>query len=53
MFNPFKPLELIKAEVFTSLPTQLRKKSRTAPLSRDSLAKLAGQLAVRSTGAQH
>ena len=30
MFNPFKPLELIKAEVFTSLPTQFRKKSRTA-----------------------
>ncbi|RPJ84094.1 MAG: SMP-30/gluconolactonase/LRE family protein, partial [Acidobacteria bacterium] len=30
MFNPFKPLELIKAEVFTSLPAQFRKRSRTA-----------------------
>jgi gluconolactonase len=30
MFNPFKPLELIKAEVFTSLPTQFRNRSRTA-----------------------
>src|SRR5215813_427629 len=30
MLNPFKPLELIKAEVFTSMPTQFRKKSRTA-----------------------
>lgn len=30
MFNPFKQLELIKAEVFTSLPARFRKKSRTA-----------------------
>ena len=30
MLNPFKPLEMIKAEVFTSMPTQFRKKSRTA-----------------------
>ncbi len=30
MFNPFKPPELIKAEVFTSLPTRFRKRSRTA-----------------------
>jgi len=30
MLNPFKPLELIKAEVFTSMPTQFRNKSRTA-----------------------
>jgi gluconolactonase len=30
MFNPFKQLELIKAEVFTSLPSRFRKKSRTA-----------------------
>ena len=30
MLNPFKPLELIKAEVFTSLPTQFRNRSRTA-----------------------
>src|SRR5262245_46612691 len=30
MFNPFKPLELIKAEVFTSLPPQFRKRRRTA-----------------------
>jgi len=29
MFNPFKPLELIKAEVFTSMPAKYRKKSRT------------------------
>jgi gluconolactonase len=30
MFNPFQPLEKIKAEVFTSLPRKFRKKSRTA-----------------------
>jgi gluconolactonase len=30
MLNPFKPLELIKAEVFTSMPKQFRKRSRTA-----------------------
>jgi gluconolactonase len=30
MFNPFRPLEIIKAEVFTSLPGKFRKKSRTA-----------------------
>jgi gluconolactonase len=30
MLNPFKPLELIKAEVFTSLPIQFRHRSRTA-----------------------
>jgi gluconolactonase len=30
MFNPFKPLELIKADVFTSLPAQFRNRSRTA-----------------------
>ncbi len=30
MLNPFKPLELIKAEVFTSMPTQFRNRSRTA-----------------------
>ena len=30
MFNPFKPPELIKAEVFTSLPTRFRNRSRTA-----------------------
>jgi gluconolactonase len=30
MFNPFKPLELIKAEVFTSLPAQFCNRSRTA-----------------------
>ena len=30
MFNPFKPLELIKAEVFTSMPGKFRKKGRTA-----------------------
>lgn len=29
MYNPFKPLEMIKAEVFTSLPTKYRKTSRT------------------------
>jgi gluconolactonase len=29
MFNPFKQLELIKTEVFTSLPAKFRKKSRT------------------------
>lgn len=29
MFNPFKPLELIKAEVFTSMPAKFRSKSRT------------------------
>ena len=30
MLNPFKQLELIKAEVFTSLPTQFRHRRRTA-----------------------
>src|SRR5215831_13923815 len=30
MLNPFKPLDLIKAEVFTSMPPQFRNKSRTA-----------------------
>jgi len=30
MFNPFKPLELIKAKVFTSLPKQFRNKQRSA-----------------------
>ncbi|MBM3358015.1 MAG: SMP-30/gluconolactonase/LRE family protein [Betaproteobacteria bacterium] len=30
MFNPFKQLELIKAELFTSLPPKFRNKSRTA-----------------------
>lgn len=30
MFNPFKPIETIKAEVFTSLPQKFRNKSRTA-----------------------
>ena len=30
MLNPFKPLELIKAEVFTSLPKQFRNRGRTA-----------------------
>jgi gluconolactonase len=29
MYNPFKPLELIKAEVFMSMPAGFRKKSRT------------------------
>jgi gluconolactonase len=29
MFNPFKPLELIKAEVFTSMPHKFRQKGRT------------------------
>jgi gluconolactonase len=29
MFNPFKQLELIKAEVFTSMPAKFRSKSRT------------------------
>jgi gluconolactonase len=29
MYNPFKPLELIKAEVFMSMPAKFRKKSRT------------------------
>ena len=29
MFNPFKPLELIKTNVFTSMPQKYRKKSRT------------------------
>ena len=29
MFNPFKQLELIKAEVFTSMPAKFRKKGRT------------------------
>ncbi len=30
MLNPFKPLELIKAEVFMSMPAKFRNKSRTA-----------------------
>ncbi|HEY9445494.1 MAG TPA: SMP-30/gluconolactonase/LRE family protein [Burkholderiales bacterium] len=30
MFNPFQKLELIKTEVFTSLPAKFRKKSRSA-----------------------
>ena len=30
MLNPFKPLELIKAETFTSMPQKFRKKQRTA-----------------------
>ena len=30
MYNPFKPLEMIKAEVFMSMPAKFRKKSRTA-----------------------
>lgn len=29
MFNPFQPLELIKTEVFMSMPAKFRKKSRT------------------------
>jgi gluconolactonase len=29
MFNPFKPLELIKAEVWTSMPHKFRQKRRT------------------------
>ena len=29
MYNPFKPLELIKAEVFMSMPAKFRNKSRT------------------------
>jgi gluconolactonase len=30
MFNPFKPLELIETQVFTSLPGKFRNKQRTA-----------------------
>ena len=30
MFNPFKQLEMIKTEVFTSMPQKFRKKQRTA-----------------------
>ena len=30
MFNPFKPVELIKTEVFMSMPAKFRKKGRTA-----------------------
>ena len=30
MLNPFKPLEIIKAEVFASMPAKFRKKGRTA-----------------------
>jgi len=30
MFNPFKPLELIKTQVFTSLPKKFRDRRRTA-----------------------
>ena len=30
MFNPFQPLEKIKAEVYTSMPVKFRKKGRTA-----------------------
>src|SRR5471030_3172185 len=29
MYNPFKPLELVKAEVFMSMPAKFRKRSRT------------------------
>lgn len=29
MLNPFKPLELVKAQVFTSMPGKFRKKGRT------------------------
>jgi len=29
MYNPFKPIELIRAEVFTSMPPKYRKKGRT------------------------
>ena len=30
MFNPFQPLEKIRAEVYTSMPAKFRKKSRSA-----------------------
>jgi gluconolactonase len=30
MFNPFKQLEIIKTEVYTSMPAKFRRKSRTA-----------------------
>jgi gluconolactonase len=30
VFNPFRPLEKIRAEVYTSMPAKFRKKSRTA-----------------------
>jgi gluconolactonase len=30
MFNPFQPLEKIRAEVYTSMPAKFRKKGRTA-----------------------
>jgi len=30
VFNPFQPLEKIRAEVYTSMPAKFRKKSRTA-----------------------
>jgi gluconolactonase len=30
VFNPFQPLEKIKAEVYTSMPAKFRKKCRTA-----------------------
>ena len=30
MFNPFQPLEKIKAEVYTSMPAKFRRKGRTA-----------------------
>ena len=30
MFNPFQPLQMIKTEVFMSMPAKFRKKSRTA-----------------------
>jgi gluconolactonase len=30
MYNPFQPLEKIKAEVYTSMPAKFRKKQRTA-----------------------
>src|SRR5258705_4037974 len=30
MFNPFQPLQMIKTEVFMTMPAKFRKKSRTA-----------------------
>jgi hypothetical protein len=30
MYNPFKPLEIIEAETFTSVPPEFRKRGRTA-----------------------
>ena len=29
MLNPFKPLELVRTEVYSSMPAKFRKKSRT------------------------